>query len=232
MSFLKSLLPIFIKNFIKSQIEHENLVFTSQAGEDIMLKNLFYRDYLSKDIKGFYVDIGAYHPQLFSNTHFFYKNGWTGINVDGTSESIDLFNKERIHDINIHSIISNIETDYYFPQQRDSMNGISENAEGCIKVKSITLKSLFEKYLPKNTEITFMSIDTEGHEYNILKSNDWSRYRPKVLLVEIEGKTVLESQQSEIVAFLESINYKYVARSYIVSHVGTSVFVANEAKLP
>ncbi len=31
---------------------------------------------------GFYVDVGAHHPMLYSNTYYFYKQGWSGINID------------------------------------------------------------------------------------------------------------------------------------------------------
>jgi hypothetical protein len=45
--------------------------------------------------KGFYVDVGAYHPFLFSNTYIFYLRGWRGINIDATPGSMKLFNKFR-----------------------------------------------------------------------------------------------------------------------------------------
>jgi len=43
----------------------------SSAGEDMVLRHLFGADKLN----GFYVDVGAFHPTLFSNTYFFYLNG-------------------------------------------------------------------------------------------------------------------------------------------------------------
>ena len=232
MSLIKKIIPVFIKDFIKAHIKDEKAVFTSQAGEDIILKNFFWQDYLSKEVAGFYIDIGAYHPQFFSNTDFFYKNEWSGINIDGSKHSIALFDKERTNDINIHCVVSDTETEYYFPQGINSMNSISENTDGCEKVKSYTLKTLLNKYLPPNQEITFMSIDTEGYELSILESNDWDTFRPKVLLVEIEGKTIQETVESNIVTFLLSKRYKYVARTYVVSHIGTAVFVDKSIRLP
>ena len=53
----------------------------------------FANNYISafKD-KGFYIDIGCYHPLKYSQTHKLYKLGWSGINVDISQDSIDLFN--------------------------------------------------------------------------------------------------------------------------------------------
>ena len=31
---------------------------------------------------GFYVDVGCYHPILYSNTYRLYRNGWKGIVID------------------------------------------------------------------------------------------------------------------------------------------------------
>jgi len=60
----------------------------SQEGEDMILRRLF-----EKQNTGFYVDVGAHHPKRFSNTFFFYKKGWRGINIDAMPNSMSLFNK-------------------------------------------------------------------------------------------------------------------------------------------
>ena len=197
-----------------------------------MLHNLFYRDYFGQNKPGFYADIGAFHPDVFSNTSYFYKHNWKGINVDGNRESITLFEEQRKRDINVHSIISNVEKEYYFPTKMSEMNSISNTKDGCEKVLSQTLSSLLDRYTSDNQVINFMSIDVEGDDLEVLKSNNWNKYRPNVLLVEIEGKTILETLESEIAKYLNSQDYKSVARSYIVSHIGTAVFIDNRTNLP
>lgn len=231
---IKKYIPTSIKDFLKSKISTDHVIsFHSQSGEDVTLKNLFGRDFLEKNKKGFYVDIGAYHPKHFSNTFYFYQNGWRGINIDGSKESILLFDKFRLEDRNVHAVISNEEIEIYFPEKIGSMNTIStENTGGGVKIKSEKLSTVLNKYVPKNQVINFMSIDVEGHEIEILRSNDWEKYRPMVLLVEIEGKTVQETLGSEVLKYIESLNYKYIARTYVVSHIGTSVFVDNTISLP
>jgi hypothetical protein len=62
----------------------------SQEGEDMILQRIF-----ENQPCGFYVDVGAHHPKRFSNTYFFYKKGWRGINIEAMVGSRQLFNKMR-----------------------------------------------------------------------------------------------------------------------------------------
>ena len=55
----------------------------SQEGEDLVLARIF-----EGKKNGFYVDIGAHHPTRFSNTHYFYRRGWSGINIDAMPGSM------------------------------------------------------------------------------------------------------------------------------------------------
>ena len=74
----------------------------SQAKEDIFIYNYF------KNIhKGFYIDIGCFHPIMDSNTAKLYNNWWNGINFDINPTSIDLFNIHRKRDKNYCVAISN-----------------------------------------------------------------------------------------------------------------------------
>src|SRR5438552_4472595 len=88
--------------------------FYSQFAEDAVLNSMFesrHWDMLLRqsgmtEKKGFYIDVGACAPKQFSNTFFFYKKGWRGINIDATPGSMKAFNKVRKRDINIEAAIS------------------------------------------------------------------------------------------------------------------------------
>ena len=95
---VKAILPkylieklIIIKN---NYFDGFSLKSYSQEGEDMILRRLF-----EKQKTGFYVDVGAHHPKRFSNTFFFYKKGWSGINIDAMPNSMRLFDKIRPRDI-------------------------------------------------------------------------------------------------------------------------------------
>lgn len=68
----------------------------SQEGEDQILRRMF-----EKKNTGFFVDVGAHHPIRFSNTYFFYRKGWSGVNIDATPGSMVSFDKLRARDTNI-----------------------------------------------------------------------------------------------------------------------------------
>jgi len=51
----------------------------AQYGEDLIILNFFDKIGVKA---GFYLDIGAYHPQFVSNTHLLHKRGWKGVCVD------------------------------------------------------------------------------------------------------------------------------------------------------
>src|SRR5882724_8421539 len=75
----------------------------SGEGEDIVM-NSFFEGY--QITNGFYVDIGAYHPFRFSNTYFFYRRGWQGINIEPTPGRIEKFKRCRKRDINLGMAVS------------------------------------------------------------------------------------------------------------------------------
>ena len=72
----------------------------STFGEDLIIEKFL------RIKKGFYIDIGCYHPLEGNNTYLLFKKGWNGINVDVNSLSIDLFKNARKKDYNINVAVS------------------------------------------------------------------------------------------------------------------------------
>jgi hypothetical protein len=68
-----------------------------------------------------------------------------------------------------------------------------------------------------------MSIDVEGHEYEVVSSNNWSLYRPKVVLVEILYKTLEDLMKDRTVRFLNQCGYLFFAKT-----VGTCFFITKD----
>ncbi len=192
----------------------------SQEGEDMIL-----RKYFDTKQDGFYIDIGAHHPKRFSNTYFFYNRGWRGINVDAMPGSMKSFNVVRKRDINLEVAISNIEKDLiYYIFDEPAINGfskeISQDREknspykliDQIKIKTETLAGILSKCLPLEVKkIDFMSIDVEGLDLEVLKSNNWEKYRPHIILVELLDFESFDNDP--IFSFLINKNYKFQAKS-------------------
>ena len=68
----------------------------AQNFEDVMLHRVF-----GSVGDGFYIDIGAWHPDLHSVTKHFYDMGWTGINIEPSKSYARLLKRRRRRDINL-----------------------------------------------------------------------------------------------------------------------------------
>ena len=211
MNFIKSILPLRVSLFI---IRNRNSKSSySQSGEDMILDIIFDKP------KGFYVDVGANNPIIQSNTHFLYKKGWNGINIDAAPDSMVQFNMIRKRDINLEIPISDVQERLKFYSFKTSfLNTFDEvSAKNCkdeligtVDVDTKKLSQIFDEYLGKN-EIDFLNVDVEGWDLKVLRSNNWDKYRPKVIVIEFFS--FLEDcnpDQTEVAAFLKDNNYKYL----------------------
>ena len=138
----------------------------SQDGEEVFLKNFFHH----KD-KGVYVDVGAYHPFLYSNTYWAYLKGWRGINIEPDIINYKLMCTFRQGDININCGISDEEMQLpYYMFKETALNTFCideiENKENIIDKRMVPIKRL-DAILEENgiRKIDFMDIDVEGMEY-------------------------------------------------------------------
>jgi FkbM family methyltransferase len=226
LKIITKLLLKFIPQKFKNLIVYDSFPFRnnsfSQEGEDLIIDKI-----LNYKKKGFYIDIGAHHPIKYSNTYIFYKRGWNGINIDAMPDSMNEFKKIRPKDKNIQAAISNENTNVTFyifnepalntlnseeAKSKDNKNGYRIVKE--IKVVTIKLSELLAIQMENNQEIDFMSIDTEGNDLNVLKSNDWEKYRPKLIMVEdLKFKNLEDYNQSEIFNYMKSLNYSIVAKT-------------------
>ena len=84
--------------------------------------------------------------------------------------------------------------------------------EETINLTTDTFTNILEKYLPKNTEIDFLTIDAEGFDFKILQSNNWKKYRPKIILVE-NDLPLLEFINSKVYQFMQTQDYIVYAKT-------------------
>lgn len=193
----------------------------AQEGEDLIL-----RRFLAHDTPGVFVDVGAFHPWHLSNTYLFYRLGWRGINIDAMPGGMREFERWRPCDVNIEMLISDQEgevTYYQFDQQ--PLNTCSvELAETYVaqgyrlvrtwSLRSRRLASVLDENLHGDTRIDFLTVDVEGGELAVLRSNDWGRYAPRVVLAEVLDFDIDRWPQSDLAYFMRSIGYRFVAKTF------------------
>lgn len=162
----------------------------SQAGEDVIIDRL-----LGNKKTGFYIDVGAYDPTRFNNTKRFYKKGWTGVNIEPNIVYFKKLEQQRKRDINLNLGVFNKVTKLnfykFFP---DTLSTFSRRRAkkyrtkgfkfiGKAKVRTVKLSDVLRKYA-KGRKVDFLSVDTEGLELAVLKSNGWGESSPKVICIE------------------------------------------------
>jgi FkbM family methyltransferase len=225
------LVPIAIRRVIAEDYRGDANFYFSQEGEDILLQRLF-----GDRNSGLFVDIGAHHPKRFSNTYALYARGWRGINVDATPGSMEAFKKSRPEDRNLECGVGNSEGELPFYEfEEPALNTFSRQryeyllANTSYKVKRVVpvrirkLASILEEHASENRPIDLLTIDVEGLDYEILKSNNWERFSPKVVLVEALEQNIEELQNSELGCFLKEKGYSLFAKTY-----NTAFFILGE----
>ena len=176
---------------------------------------------------GFFVDVGAHHPHRFSNTYFFYKKGWRGINIEPNPDALKAFQRYRARDKNLQLGVADIAASLtYYSFDEPALNTFDEDlvnvrlATTPYKLKATSkimverLDQILEKHLEKNTHIDFLSIDVEGLDFAVLKSNDWARFRPTLVLVEALQNSFEDVMLGEVFQFMKKHQYELFAKTF------------------
>ena len=222
----KSLIPMRVRALVRRPTSYRRISY-AQEGEDLILAALLELGQWKRP--GFYVDVGAYHPKRFSNTFLFYLKGWSGINIDATPGSMRAFRRERPRDINIEAAVGEADkalTFYEFNEPGLSgfcRDRVPAGLHGWTIVRerqltTVTLAHLLEQHLPPGKVIDFMSVDVEGSDFQVLRSNNWSKFRPVVILVEDdEANQVNRNGDSNITTYLVGHGYKFCCKTLLTT---------------
>ena len=169
--------------------------YFAQHGEDAVFMALW--DWRKRKT-GYYVDVGAYHPIDLSNTHALYRHGWRGLTIEPNPKLAPLFARHRPLGTHLTCAIGATpgEAAYYAFQRRghgtlNTMDGaLAERLRpeyGEYEKMSVPVRPLgaiLAENVPADTEIDLLSVDCEGMDEIVLRSNDWNRFRPGFIMVE------------------------------------------------
>jgi FkbM family methyltransferase len=190
----------------------------SQDREDLIIDEL-----LNYKKNGTYIDVGANDIEKFSNTKRFYNKGWRGINIEPDYKNYLKFVQKRPEDINLNLGIGSKKSFMkFYIFDTDTLSTFSEDSVEKYKtlgykvvgekdIEVVTLEEVVSKYLG-DTPIDFISIDTEGYDLEVLKSNNWEKYRPKLICIEN-----FEGGEEDVKKFLEDNMYQKVKSTRVNS---------------
>jgi len=200
-------------------------MYYSQCQEDIFLNQNIFKNKQN----GVYIELGALDGVLYSNTKFFEDSlNWKGILIEPHPEKFKLLEKNRPNNflfnnlvschkeplelryfVDCHAAVSGVENtlsqhhfDTYFESNNEWNKSLQQN-KMFMKPKSLTeiVKST------KLTHIDLLSLDVEGHEYEVLKSWDFS-IPIDIILIETLG---VQPEKDELCReILIQNNYKFI----------------------
>jgi FkbM family methyltransferase len=216
-------IPSSVKWWINFEYSRDAQLSYAMEGEDLVLQRLM--DYRKR---GTFVDVGAHHPTKSSNTYYFYRQGWRGINIDAMPGSMQAFTQKRPEDINLEIPVSETEQElkYYIFNAMDLNTFDASKIEVYLKypgvklvneitLKTKTLESILDEHFSKlkSSQIDFLSVDVEGLDLSVLRSNNWKKYRPEYVLAEDLFQNATETSSGKLATFMRSVGYELVSKT-------------------
>lgn len=182
----------------------------------------------------FFVDVGCCYPVKYSNTYVLYKRGWRGVNIDIDQLKIDGFNIVRKEDTNIvagvspnvgtinvykfgkYSLLTTLDKDTAEKYQNE-YGKVSTTEE----IEARSLSDILDGTDYRGRKIDVLTIDAEGHDFEVLSSLDFEIYQPRIVLIESHERDLASVMETEIHRYLDDKGYR------IVNWVGMTLFYSS-----
>jgi FkbM family methyltransferase len=173
-----------------------NIIALNESSHAQLKQDLFVLHELNFKRNGFFVEFGATNGLELSNTHLLEKEfNWDGILAEPCKHWHSELRKNRSCNIETDCVWTDSKTILTFNETNykelstidkfSNSDGHKKSRKGSKKynVNSISLTDLLDKYnAPKI--IDYLSIDTEGSEYEILSSFDFNKYSFNIITCE------------------------------------------------
>jgi len=165
----------------------------SQTGEDLII-NFALTEIGEQNVT--YLNIGANHPCSISNTYYFYNKGLSGTIIEPDPILYKKLKKKRPRDNILNFGVGfgkEIETTKLYIMSNSALNTFSlVEAKRIEETTSFKIVNDFDiELVPINLVLeemkfipSFISIDVESLDYEILESLDTGKYRPAIIVAE------------------------------------------------
>jgi len=189
------------------------------------------REFFNSKKDGYFVDVGANHPTIESQTWHLEQIGWKGLLIEPTPNYCDMLREKRSSTV-VQYACSSPENENKLLKLTMASGGSTLNpdllmgkgAKGLqtIEVPCRTIDSILEEYnVPSGFD--FMSIDIEGHEMEMFAGFNFTKWRPKLILLEDH---VIDHKKHN---HMKSNRYQLILRTgmnswYVPKDAGTYIF--------
>lgn len=191
----------------------------SQYGEERVLNQFF----KGKDI-GTVVDVGAADGVRYSNSRYLIESlGWSAVLVEphptyfeALGKLYEKNNSVKLINVAVYSEEGDMPFYVYGRDEHAQVSTLSKNfKDRVIKVhgdkyeqtptivKVVKLSQILEDI----DKVDFLSVDCEGVDMEVLRSNDWGRNRPSLLCAEHS------MPKPELHEYMTSVGYKFVTET-------------------
>ncbi len=149
------------------------------------------REFFGNRREGYYVDVGANHPSIDSQSRHLEDLGWTGLLIEPTPSYCEMLRKERKgqvvqlacsspenHEKRLRLIAAGVHSTL-----NANPIALDNHSKETIEVTCRTLDSILEEYGVR-PGFDFISIDIEGHEMEMFKGFTLPKWKPKLVLLE------------------------------------------------
>jgi len=146
----------------------------------------------------------------------FYDKGWSGINIEPGKESFEKLCLSRPRDVNLNigvGVARGTSTFYHIVENSQLSSFDKKLATVTAEKLDMTMEEtqievwrlvdIFEQYI-EDKYVDFMSVDAEGLDLEVLQSNDWGRFRPAIVMVEID------KLYQDIIGYMKHRNYALI----------------------
>ncbi len=200
----------------------------AQNFEDVMIWRA-----LQHVTNGFYIDVGANDPTLYSVTRAFYDKGWHGINLEPVAEFFQKLSAQRPRDTNLQIGAGEVAGSFPFFDIPDTGLATSDPAiaqkhraggwtVNTLEIPVLPLSEICSQHV--HGDIHFLKIDVEGAEKSVLLGMDFKKWRPWLMIVEatvpMSQETVHQSWEHLLVdadydfVYFDGLNRYYVAKEH------------------
>ena len=126
-----------------------------------------------------------------------YKEGWRGVNIEPGEKNFSLLKEVRPEDVTLKvglgkasgkAIFYEMDVDSLstFNKEEALKNQYNKRITSAHEVQVLALSDIFISYF-KGGQCDFLSIDVEGNNLEVLEGNDWRRFRPSYIMIEMPG---------------------------------------------